>query len=178
MRRRAVAAALPAAAVLALARPAGAAQPAKPPPALVDQVMADTNLKTQVSLALDNGYGVGLNSWDGRLTDIRRQVTGRQIDLNGDRTPEWLVLVQSHITCSETQIDCRLLVYTPEGGGFRRVWAAYRLGTGPVIGGRQLGEVTAGPGRTNGWLDLSWRSMAPSTRGQTIALKFDGREYR
>jgi hypothetical protein len=156
------------------------AQTAKAPPAaLIDQVLEDTNISAQVSLALDNGYGVGLDSWNGRESDIRKRVVGRQVDLNGDKMPEWLVIISSHVTCSETQIDCRLLVYSGEQqGGFRRLWAAYKLGTGPIVGGRQLAAVKAGPGKTNDWLDLSWPALKPATRGQTITLKFDGKEYR
>lgn len=149
-----------------------------PPEALIDQVIKDTNITAQVSLALDNGYGVGLDSWDGRRSDIRKQVLGRQVDLNGDKAPEWLVLVSSHVTCSESQTDCRLLVYSGEKAGFQRLWGTYKLGTGPIIGGEQLPIVKTGPAGTNGWLDLSWPALKPAMRGQTTTLKFDGKEYR
>ena len=165
-------------ALLLAAGRAASQTPKAPPPGLIDQVLKDTNLSAQVSLALDNGYGLGLDSWDGTRTDIRKQVQGRQVDLNGDKVPEWLVLIASHVTCSESQNDCRLLVYSGEKDGYRRLWGTYRLGTGPVMGGEQLAAVKAGPGQTNAWLDLSWPSQKPSTRGQTITLKFDGKEYR
>jgi hypothetical protein len=161
------------------ASPASSQTTAKAPPdALIDQVIKDTNVTAQVSLTLDNGYGVGLDSWDGRKTDIRKQVLGRQIDLNGDKVPEWLVIISSHVTCSESQIDCRLLVYSGEKEGYRRLWGTYRLGTGPIVGGEQLAVVKAGPAKTNGWLDLSWPALKPAMRGQTTTLKYDGKEYK
>ena len=167
------------AALLCLIAAAGGAQPSAPPPAqLIDRVIADTNISARVSLALDNGYGVGLEPWDGRHTEIRHQVMGRQVDVNGDHEPEWLVIVASHVTCNETGLECRLLVYSGQKDGYRRLWAAYRLGTGPTIGATQLGEVRAGPGQSNGWLDLSWSSARPSNRGTAIQLKYDGQAYR
>ena len=61
-------------ALLLAAGRAASQTPKAPPPALIDQVLKDTNLSAQVSLALDNGYGLGLDSWDGTRTDIRKQV--------------------------------------------------------------------------------------------------------
>jgi hypothetical protein len=149
-----------------------------PPDALIDKVIEDTGIKAQAMLALDGGYGVGLESWDGRRTDIRQQLIGRQIDLNGDREREWLVIIASHVTCNETQLDCRLLVYAGQKDGYRKLWTPYQLGTGPSIGAHQLAEVKAGPGQTNKWLDLSWISAKPTTKGKPVGLKFDGQVYR
>jgi hypothetical protein len=149
-----------------------------PPDALIDKVIEDTGIKAQAMLALDSGYGVGLESWDGRQSDIRKTLLGRQLDLNGDGQREWLVIIASHVTCNETQLDCRLMVYSGQKDGYRRLWTHFQLGTGPTIGAHQLGEVKAGPGQSNKWMDLSWVSAKPTTKGKPVGLKFDGQAYR
>lgn len=146
-----------------------------PPSELIDHVLRDIDIKSGVSLALDNGYGIGIDSWDGTKTDIRKQIIGRQIDLNGDGQREWLVLVASHVWCFEGGRDCRLLVYSGVKDGYRRISADYSFRTGPTISATQLGEIQAGPDRTNNWLDVSWHSPA---RGTTVVLKYDGQQYR
>lgn len=151
-----------------------------PPKELIDRVFHDVDMSQAVSLTLDGGYGIGIEPSDGTRTEIRRQVLGRRVDLNGDGDPDWLVIIASHLTCGDGGPNCSLLLYSGMKDGYRKL-TPDRSGptvgpfrSGPTISSEQLGVVRIGPTRSNKWLDIS----LPAGRGPAVVLKYDGLVYR
>jgi hypothetical protein len=152
-----------------------------PPKALIDRVLHDVDMSQAVGLTLDDGYGIGIDPADSRRTDIRLQVLGRPVDLNGDGQREWLVIIASHLTCGEEGPNCSVYIYSSEKDSYRKLTpdksgptvGAYR--TGPTISSSQLGAIKIGPARSNKWLDIS---LPAGRSGPGAVLKYDGQVYR
>jgi hypothetical protein len=118
------------------------------------RVIAQPTLPGDIAMAVRKAYG----------TDELRYFDA-SIDLDGDGKKGILVYVVGPMACGSG--GCNLLVFTPQGAGYRLV--SNLSVTRPPI--------RASSNRTSGWRDLIVHIGGGGAKSRDVALAFDGRSY-